>query len=101
MKVLRAFGIAIMTLLAWSGIALSQEPFTAGTWTKTTNTPPSAVAHAMLLTDGSVLVNSFFFSTHTDTWYRLIPSNTGSYVAGTWVAAGSLPSGYNPLYFGS
>jgi hypothetical protein len=101
MKVLRTFGIALMTLLAWSGIARSQEPFTAGTWTKTTNNPPSAVAHALLLTDGSVLVNSFFFSTHTDTWYRLIPNSAGSYTAGTWVTAGSLPSGYNPLYFGS
>ncbi len=101
MRVLRTFGLALMTLLAWSGIARSQEPFTAGTWTKTTNAPPSAVAHAMLLTDGSVLVNSFFFSTHTDTWYRLKPSSSGSYVAGTWSTAGSLPSGYNPLYFGS
>jgi hypothetical protein len=101
MKVFRTFGIALLTLLAWAGIANSQEPFTAGTWTKVTNAPPSAVAHAMLLTDGSVLVNSFFFSTHTDTWYRLIPDSTGNYVTGTWVTAGALPAGYNPLYFGS
>jgi hypothetical protein len=100
MKV-RMFAVALMTVLVCSGIARSQEPFTAGTWTKTTNAPPSAVAHAMLLTDGSVLVNSFFFSSHTDSWYRLVPSSSGSYTAGTWVAAGSLPSGYNPLYFGS
>jgi hypothetical protein len=55
----------------------------------------------LLLTDGSVLVNSFFFSTHTDSWYRLVPDSSGSYVNGTWVNAGSAPSGYNPLYFAS
>lgn len=101
MKVFRTFGIALLTLLVCAGIASSQEPFTAGTWTKVTNAPPSAVAHAMLLTDGSVLINSFFFSNHVDTWYRLIPDSTGSYINGTWVTAGTLPTGYNPLYFGS
>jgi len=101
MKVFRTFGIALLALLAFASIASSQEPFTAGTWTKTTNAPPSAVAHALLLSDGSVLVNSFFFTTHTDSWYRLVPDSTGSYINGTWVSAGNLPSGYNPLYFGS
>jgi hypothetical protein len=55
----------------------------------------------LLLTDGSVLVNSFFFTNHADNWYRLVPDSTGSYVKGTWVNAGSAPSGYNPLYFAS
>ena len=100
MKVFRTFGIALLATLAWSGIARSQEPFTAGTWTKTTNSPQSGVAHAMLLTDGSVLaLNSGCAA--TGNWYRLVPDNTGSYVNGTWVAAGNLPTGYNPLYFGS
>lgn len=100
MKALRAFAIAL-TLLAWAGIASSQEPFTAGTWTAVTAAPPSAVAHMLLLTDGSVLVNSFFFQNHTDNWYRLIPDSTGSYINGRWVNAGSAPAGYNPLYFAS
>jgi hypothetical protein len=55
----------------------------------------------LLLTDGSVLVNSFFFTTHSDNWYRLVPDSTGSYINGTWVNAGSAPSPYNPLYFAS
>jgi hypothetical protein len=101
MKSFRTLGIALIALLAFASLASSQEPFTAGTWTKTTNAPPSAVAHALLLSDGSVLVNSFFFSTHVDTWYRLVPDSTGSYINGTWVTAGNLPTGYNPLYFGS
>lgn len=101
MKLFRTLAIASLSLLAWSGIAGAQEPFTPGTWTEVTNTPPSAVAHMLMLTDGSVLVNSFFFESHTDSWYRLIPDSTGSYINGTWVNAGSAPSGYNPLYFAS
>jgi hypothetical protein len=55
----------------------------------------------VLLTDGSVLVNSMFFSSHNDPWYRLVPDATGSYINGTWSNAGTLPNGYNPLYFAS
>ncbi|MBZ5681215.1 MAG: hypothetical protein LAO24_14035 [Acidobacteriia bacterium] len=101
MKVFRTLGIAIVVVLAWTSLASSQEPFTAGTWTKVTAAPPSPVAHMLLLTDGSVLVNSFFFTTHVDKWYRLVPDSTGSYVNGKWVGASTLPSGYNPLYFAS
>jgi hypothetical protein len=100
MKVFRTIGIALLTLMAWSSIAIAQE-FTAGTWTPTKNPPASAVAHALLLNDGSVLVNSMFFENHSDAWYRLVPNAKGSYIDGTWSAAGTLPSGYNPLYFGS
>jgi len=101
MKLYRTFSIALLGLLAWSGVASAQKPFTPGTWTGLKNQPPSAVAHTLLLTDGSVLVNSFFFENHVDAWYRLIPDSTGSYQNGTWVTAGSLPSGYNPLWFAS
>jgi len=101
MKVFRTLGIALLALLAWSSIASAQEPFTAGTWTKTKNPPSSPVAHALLLNDGSVLVNSIFFSNHSDPWYRLVPDKTGSYINGNWSNAGTLPTGYNPLYFAS
>jgi hypothetical protein len=101
MKVFRTFGIALLALLAWSSIASAQEPFTAGTWTPTKHAPASAVAHAVLLNDGSVLVNSMFFQSHSDPWYRLVPDKTGSYINGTWSNAGTLPTGYNPLYFAS
>ena len=100
MKVFRSFGIALLALACCS-IAFAQEPFTAGNWTATKTAPPSAVAHPLLLSDGSVLINSFFFFNATDTWYRLVPDKTGSYVNGTWSSAGSLPTGYNPLYFAS
>lgn len=101
MKVVRVLGISVLAVLLASGSSIAQEPFAAGTWTHTKKAPPAAVGHAMLLTDGSVLVNSYFFSKHADPWYRLIPDNTGSYVNGTWVNAGTLPAGYNPVYFAS
>jgi hypothetical protein len=100
MKSLKVVRFALACVL-WSSVAAAQEPFTPGTWTRTTTNPPSTVAHMLLLTDGSVLVNSFFFSSHVDTWYRLVPDSAGSYIHGTWVKAGNLPSGYNPLYFAS
>ena len=55
----------------------------------------------LLLTDGCVLVNSIFFSSHPDPWYRFCPDSTGSYVNGTWSTGMNLPTGYNPLYFAS
>jgi len=90
-----------LTLLVCSTIATSQEPFVAGTWHALKTAPPAPVAHMLLLTDGSVLVNSFFFYSHADNWYRLIPDSTGSYINGHWMNAGTAPSGYNPLYFAS
>jgi hypothetical protein len=100
MKCLQTIGIALLAMLAWSSIASAQE-FTAGTWTAIKNAPASPVALALLLNDGSVLVNSIYFSKHSDPWYRLIPNAKGSYIDGTWTNAGTLPNGYNPLYFGS
>jgi hypothetical protein len=100
MKAFRNVTLALLTLAVGS-VAFSQEPFTAGTWKKITHAPSTAVGHMLLLTDGSVLVNSYFGGPHADPWYRLIPDKKGSYANGTWTAAGTLPAGYNPLYFAS
>jgi hypothetical protein len=102
MKVFRTLGIALLALTAWSGIASSQEPFTAGTWTKVVAAPPSTngVGHIQLLSDGSVIALDSGCSA-TGAWYRLTPNSAGSYVNGTWTKIGALPTGYNPLYFGS
>jgi len=102
MKVFRALGIALLALTAWSGIASSQESFTAGTWTKVVKAPPSTngVGHIQLLSDGTVIALDSGCAT-TGVWYRLTPNSAGSYVNGTWSTIGSMPSGYNPLYFGS
>ena len=100
MKVFRTLGIVALALLVCAGIAIAQEPFTAGTWTATKKAPPAGVAHAMLLTDGSVIALNSACNT-TGNWYRLVPDKTGSYINGTWVSGGTLPAGYNPLYYAS
>jgi hypothetical protein len=99
MKVFRSLGIFLLALQFGTGAAVSQT-FTAGKWTAITNAPPTGVGHIMLLTDGSVLaINSGCDA--TGNWYRLVPDKTGSYLNGKWSAAGTLPAGYNPLYFSS
>jgi hypothetical protein len=99
MKLVRTLGMVLLALLFWGGAGFSQT-FTAGKWSRTRNTPPTGVGHAMLLTDGSVLmINSG--CNPTGNWYRLVPDNNGSYANGTWLNAGNLPAGYNPLYFAS
>ncbi|HEY2444326.1 MAG TPA: hypothetical protein VGI20_01125 [Rhizomicrobium sp.] len=60
-----------------------------------THQPPAGALVEFLLTDGTVMVQSF----NENTWYKLTPDNTGSYVNGTWTQLASLPSGYEPLYF--
>jgi hypothetical protein len=104
MKSSRTLGIALLALLLRSGFAGAQEqeqaPFSPGQWSKVAGTPLTGVGHALLLTDGSVLIiNSECNS--TGNWYRLVPNSKGSYQNGTWVSAGALPAGYNPLYFSS
>jgi hypothetical protein len=56
MKMFRPAGIALLTLLAWSGVSSSQEAFIAGSWTKVTAAGPAAAGHMLLLNDGSVLM---------------------------------------------
>ncbi len=99
MKVFRTLGMVLLALLFWASLGFSQT-FTAGKWTAITNAPPTGVGHAMLLTDGSVLVINSGCNA-TGNWYRLVPDKTGSYLNGKWLAAGNLPAGYNPLYFAS
>ena len=102
MKVFRTLGIALLGLVVWSGMAnAAEKPWTAGTWTQVTpSNTPIAGGHPLLLTDGSVLILNYSCNA-TGNWYRLVPDQNGNYVTGSWVAAGSLPSGYNPLYFAS
>jgi hypothetical protein len=62
-----------------------------------THQPPAGALVELLLTDGTVMVQSY----NENTWYKLTPDNKGSYVNGTWTQLASLPSGYQPLYFAS
>jgi len=96
MKAFRTLAIALLTLLAWSGIASSQEPITSK-WTKLKNQPTFNTDTAVLLTDGTVMMHQY----NSTAWWRLTPDITGNYVNGTWSALASMPSGYEPLYFAS
>src|SRR5215831_8972815 len=70
----------------------------SGTWTGLTHVfPGSTPDTALLLTDGTVMMHDAC----TTDWYRLAPSNTGSYKTGTWTKTAPMPSGYTPLYFAS
>jgi hypothetical protein len=94
MKVFRTLAIALLTLLAWSGIASSQEPLTSS-WTKLKNQPTVNTDTALLLTDGTVMMHQY----NSTNWWRLTPNLSGNYVSGTWTQLASMPAGYEPLYF--
>jgi hypothetical protein len=67
----------------------------AAGWTKLTNLAPSSAGTMLLLTDGTVMVQG----SPQNTWQRLSPSSTGSYVDGTWSALASMSK--QRLYFAS
>jgi hypothetical protein len=101
MKSARTLGISLLTLLLFATHAVAQQrAFSAGTWTAIKHAPSAAIGHTMLLPDGSVLALASTCNA-TGNWLRLVPDSTGSYLNGTWVAAGNLPAGYNPTYFAS
>jgi len=72
-------------------------PAAAQTWTPLVNQPAFNSSTAMLLTDGTVMVQA----TESGIWWRLTPDNTGNYINGTWSQLASMPAGYGPLYYAS
>lgn len=61
------------------------------------NGQPLYAGFAMLLSDGTVLVQDL----GSANWWKLTPDNKGSYLNGTWTQVASPPNGYDPLYFAS
>lgn len=65
-----------------------------------TNQPPVGVLLALLLTDGSVMVQASPSGQpggpSAADFYRLTPDATGNYAAGTWSRLASPPAGYAP-----
>ena len=60
----------------------------AGTWTQVVNQNPQYYTGTMLLlTDGSVMVHS---GNDYQTWTKLTPDSTGSYVNGMWTTLGKM-----------
>jgi hypothetical protein len=97
-KVLKALGLALVILLA-SGVAHAQTP--AGTWQPLKNAPAFSPGTALVLTDGTLMVEDYGTGGGSQHWWRLTPDNTGSYVNGTWTARADMQSTYGPLYFAS
>jgi hypothetical protein len=73
-------------LFAFSGISSAQK------LQQLVNQAPDGAYVEFLMTDGTVVVQG---GGCTD-WWKLTPTNTGSYVKGTWTQIASLPSGYDP-----
>jgi hypothetical protein len=70
----------------------------AGGWQRVAAPPPFfSAGHALLMTNGEVLIQS----PNGSAWYGLVPDDTGNYVKGTWKQQASLPAGYSPLYYAS
>jgi len=88
---LRILGVPLAALLLWGGSADAQ------TWTALKHSAPFNANVALLLTDGTVMVQD----TETPHWWRLTPDRTGSYVNGTWTKLASMASNYGPLYHAS
>jgi len=87
----RALAIGLVVMLALA------MPAAAQTWTPLVNQPTFNSSTALLLTDGTVMVQA----TESGIWWKLTPDNTGSYINGTWSQLASMPAGYGPLYYAS
>ncbi len=92
---LRFLAIALVALACSGVVASAQEPTAA--WTKLKNQPSVNTDTALLLTDGTVMMHQY----NSPNWWRLTPTDAGSYIDGTWSQLASMPSNYAPLYFAS
>ena len=95
MKLLRTFAFAAAVLGAALGTAAAQS------WQPLTHQPSFTAGHALLLTDGTVMVHREDPNHGFSQWYKLTPDINGSYVNGTWSQLASLSSDYGPLFFAS
>jgi hypothetical protein len=95
MKLFATFAKPLTLLLAVAVVAGAQS------WTPIVNQPQNFLPGVLLqLRDGRILMHDEGGVVATD-WWVLSPDAQGSYVNGTWSYGGALPSGYQPLYFGS
>ncbi len=78
-------------------------PAVAQTFTPLLNPAPvsDGLSTALLLTDGTVMIQEYGPGVFTANWWRLTPDVNGSYVNGTWSAMPSLPNYYSPIYYAS
>lgn len=87
-------------VLALGMVLVLMLPAGAQTWTPLTNQPPFYASTALLLTDGTVMVQEYAGDPALGLWWRLTPDKTGSYINGTWSQLASTP-GYAPFDYAS
>ncbi len=75
------FGRKVAAPLALLGLAAVSVDANAATWTKVTSLAETYVGTMILMTDGTVLAQSYG---DAKTWMKLTPDASGSYINGTW-----------------
>jgi hypothetical protein len=85
--------VMVGILLAWSAMASAQQ------WIAPTTPPQFNVGIALLLTDGTIMVQE----NKTPNWWKLTPDINGFYRFGSWTQLAAFPPsmGYAPTYFAS
>jgi hypothetical protein len=73
-------------------IANDLRPGHLARFTVIKNQPPVGMQMAFLMTDGTILTQTY----SNNTWYRYTPDSSGNYANGTWKQTGTLQSGYGP-----
>jgi hypothetical protein len=83
----KKLSLALTVLLfALSGVSPAQK------LTQLVHPAPDGAYMEYLLTDGTVMVQGH----NCSDWWKLTPTNSGSYVKGNWTQLASLPAGYAP-----
>ena len=70
---------------------------TPGAWAQVTSPAGFYPGTALLLTDGSVMLQD----SNSAAWWKLTPDTSGNYVNGRWTQLASPPNGYDPAYYAS
>jgi hypothetical protein len=99
-----------LSLVFGASISMPSAEAAEGGWRALLHQPPGFLDDCHLLTDGTVVCHEF----DTNRWHSLTPTNTGSYLKGTWDARpippmpdgvdlryGCNPCTYAPIYFAS
>lgn len=85
----------VVLLCVGSWLVLPTRLAAQGTWSSLVHTAPEGVNTMLLLSDGTVMAAG----SSMNSWYRLTPDSSGSYVNGTWSTLASMND--SRLYFSS
>jgi hypothetical protein len=78
---------------------LESRTLLTGTWSQLANPAPDVITTMLLLSDGTVMAHASIEEQLGQSWYRLTPDASGSYVNGTWSPLASMQ--YQRIYYPS